>query len=157
MNESCVDRSSLGPRGISQHDWVQGHRRHIRSVIKSDEDWGGCEDLKAKIMARYEKSVYNPIRTQHVTPASKKGKGGPILRFAWSSCLNMLAPELISPYEPWVNAKKRYGIMLWRSRSVACYEMQKGSHNGSPEHSWCQSQEKMIGGCSLTTVILIPA
>ena len=53
MNESCVDRSSLGPREISQHDWVQGYRRHIRSVIKSDEDWEECEDLKAKIMARY--------------------------------------------------------------------------------------------------------
>ena len=37
-NESCVDRSSLAPREISQHDWVQRYRRHIRSVIKSDED-----------------------------------------------------------------------------------------------------------------------
>ena len=42
MNESCVDRSSLGPREMSQHDWVQGYRRHIWSVIKSDEDREGC-------------------------------------------------------------------------------------------------------------------
>ena len=75
MNESCVDRSSLVPREISQHDWVQGFRRHIRSVIKSDEDWEGCEDLKATIMARYQKTVFHPIRTQHVTPADKKARG----------------------------------------------------------------------------------
>ena len=75
MNESCVDRSSLGPREISQHDWLQGYRRHIRSVIKSDEDWEGCEDLKAKIMARYEKTVFNSIRTQDVAPAAKKARG----------------------------------------------------------------------------------
>ena len=38
MNALWVDRASLGPREISQRDWVQGYRRHIRSVIKSDED-----------------------------------------------------------------------------------------------------------------------
>ena len=69
------DRSTLGPREISQHDWVQGYRRHIRSVIKSNEDWEGCEDLKAKVIARYEKTVFNPIRTQDVTPAAKKARG----------------------------------------------------------------------------------
>ena len=75
MNESCVETSSLGPREISQHDWVQGYRRHIRSVITSDEDWEGCEDLKAKIMAGYGKTVFNPIRTQDVTLAAKKARG----------------------------------------------------------------------------------
>ena len=75
MNESCVDRSSLRPGEISQHDWVQGYCRHIRSVIKWDEDWERYEDLKAKIMARYEKTVFNPIRTQDVTPSAKKASG----------------------------------------------------------------------------------
>ena len=74
MKASCVDRSSVGPREVSQHDWVQGYRRHIRSAIKSDENWEGCEDLKAKTMARYEKNVFNPIRTQEVTPAAKKAR-----------------------------------------------------------------------------------
>ena len=58
MNESCLDTSSMGPREISQHGWVHGYCRHIRSVIQSDEDWEGCEDLKAKIMARYGKTVF---------------------------------------------------------------------------------------------------
>ena len=75
MNETCVDRSSLGPREISQHDWVQDYPRRIRSVIKSDEDWEGCEDLKAKIMASYGKTVSNPIRTHDVTPAANKARG----------------------------------------------------------------------------------
>ena len=39
-----------------------------------------------------------------------KKQEGRILRSAWGSCLNMLAPEVTSPYEPWVNVKKRHGI-----------------------------------------------
>ena len=75
MNATFVERSSLGPREISQHDLVQDYRRHIRSVIKPDENSGGCEDLKAKIMARYEKIIFNPIRTQNRNPAAKRGRG----------------------------------------------------------------------------------
>ena len=38
MKKSCVDTSSLRLREINPHDWVQGYRGHILSVIKSDED-----------------------------------------------------------------------------------------------------------------------
>ena len=47
-----------------------------------------------------------------ICPRQPKRQEGRILRSAWSSCLNMLAQELISPYEPWLSAKKRYGIKL---------------------------------------------
>ena len=65
----------LGPIETTQHEWVQGYRKHLRSVIQSDEDWDGCDDLKKKFMQQYEKWVSRPVNTQDVTEAAKKGRG----------------------------------------------------------------------------------
>ena len=69
------NRHMLGPAETTQHDWLRGYRKHIRSVIQSDEDWDGCDDLKKKFMERYEKLVFRPINTQDVAEAAKKSRG----------------------------------------------------------------------------------
>ena len=48
INPLGRNRHMLGPTEINQHEWVQGYGKHMWSVIQSDEDWDGCDDLKDK-------------------------------------------------------------------------------------------------------------